>query len=163
MPTLNKTFDKTKAVAARWGRIDFTPTGGAVVKLSGKLLDIDAKLATSVLKQPGADDLNHAVEEVAVEIDESITLVDIEEIDAMLALLGGFNGLVKGSAVVYVRDPRDAAGKVKYLIPAFYCSVKRPDGAIRLGGTDWSKTSLVFTNLSGTKLTPTIAGDAPDV
>ena len=162
MPSLTKTFDKTKTVAARWARVDFTPTGGSVVKLSGKLLDVDAKITTAVLKQPGTDDLNHAVDEVAVEMDESVTLVDIEEIDAILSLLGGFNGFAKGAAVVYVKDPRDAAGKVKYTIPSFACSVKRPDSAIRMGGQDFSKSSLVFTNLSGAKLVPTIAGDAPD-
>lgn len=158
---LTKSFDKTKTVAARWARIDFTPAGGSAVKISGKLLDVDAKIATTMLKQPAGDDLNHAVDEVATEIDESVTLVDIEEIDVILGLLGGFTGFVKGAAVVYVRDPRDAAGKVKYLIPSFACSCKKPDGAIRMGGQDFSKSSLVFTNLSGAKLVPTIAGDEP--
>lgn len=167
MPTLAKTFDKTKTAAIRWGRLDFTPTGGAVTKISCKLFDVESKISTVMLKQPGSDDLNHAVDEIAIEQDESITLVDIEEIDAILALLGGLNGFVKGAAKLYLRDPRDAAGKVKYVITgaaaaAFYCSIKRPDGAIRMGGSDFSKTSLVLTNLSGERLVPAVAGDMPD-
>lgn len=167
MPTFAKTFDKTKTAAIRWGRLDFTPTGGAVVKISCKLFDLESKLQTVMLKQPGSDDVNHAVDEIALEQDESVTLVDIEELDTVLAQLGGLNGLVKGTALIYVRDPRDAAGKVKYTLSkaagaAFDCSIKRPDGAVRLGGTEFSKSSLVVTNLSGEKLVATVAGNMPD-
>lgn len=168
MPTFAKTFDKTKTAAVRWGRADITPTGaGSATKVSGKLFDPEAKLQTVMLKQPGSDDANRAVDEVLLDVDESITLVDVEEIDTIFTLLGGLNGFVKGTALVYLRDPRDAAGKVKYAISgaagaAFACSVKRPDGAIRMGGTDFSKTSLVITNLSGAPLVVTLAGDMPD-
>jgi hypothetical protein len=167
MPTFAKTFEKTKTAAIRWGRFDFTPAGGAITKISCKLFDPEAKLQTVLLKQPGADDANHAVDEVLLEFDETITLVDIEEIDSVFALLGGLNGLVKGTGKIYLRDPRDAASKVKYALTAaagaaFDCSVKRPDGAIRMGGTEFSKTSLVITNLSGAKLVATVAGDMPD-
>ncbi len=169
--TLTPSFDKTKTVNARWARLDFTPAGGSVVKISCKMLDPDSKLTTSVLKQIGADDLLHDAEEVAVEVEETLTLVDIEEIDVVLAALGGLNGLVKGTALGYVRDPRDvlgAAGKVRYSISgaagaAFACSLRRPDGAVRMGGTDWSKTSLMIRNLSGAKLVWTPAAAAPDV
>lgn len=168
--TLTGSFDKTKAVHARWARLDFTPTGGSVVKISCKLLDPDSKLTTSVLKQPGSDDIIRDVEEVALEAEETITLVDIEEIDVVIAALGGLNGLAKGTALGYVRDPRDvtgASGKVRFVISgasgaAFACSLRRPDGAVRMGGADWSKTSLMIRNLSGAKLVWTSAGAAPD-
>lgn len=167
MPTFAKTFDKTKTAAIRWGRLDITPAGGAITKISGKLFDPESKLQTVMLKQPGADDANHAVAEVLLEVDESITMVDVEEIDTIFTLLGGLNGLILGTGKVYLRDPRDAASKVKYALTAaagaaFDCSVKRPDGAIRMGGTDWSKTSIVITNLSGAKLVVSVAGDMPD-
>jgi|GEM_PF-5792057 len=121
MPTtLTSNFDKTKTVAARWARVDFTPTGGSVVKISCKLIDPESKLQTTILKNPGLDHLNHAVEEVATEMDESVTLVDIEEIDTVISLLGGLNGLVKGACDVWVRDPRDATSKAKYKFPMTY-------------------------------------------
>ena len=170
--TLTPSFDKTKTVNARWARIDFTPTGGSVIKISCKLLDPDSKLTTAILKQPSAvDDIISEVDEVEVEREETITLVDIEEIDVVIAALGGLNGLAKGTALGYVRDPRDvhgAAGKVRYAISgpssaAFACSLRRPDGAVRMGGNDWSKTSLLLRNLCGAKLVWTSAATAPDV
>lgn len=158
---LTKFFDKTKTVNARWSRVDFTPAGGSVVKISCKLLDPDSKLTTQILKQPGTDDLNRDVDEVATEAEDTIGLVDIEEIDTVLATLGGLNGLVKGAAVVYVKDPRDAAGKVKYSVAITSCSLRRNDGAMRIGG-DWSKTTLLLRSLTGDKLTWTVAPNAPD-
>lgn len=160
--TFTKSFDKTKAVNARWARFDITPTGGSVTKVSCKMFDLDAKLVTSILKQPGSDDLLRAVDEVATEADETFLLVDVEEIETVWTLLGGANGLVKGTAIGYVRDPRDETGKVKHKYSSFACSVKRPDGAIRIGGADWSKTSLLITNLSGSPIVPLIAQNAPD-
>ncbi len=169
--TLTNSFDKTKAVNARFARLDFTPAaGGGVVKISCKMIDPDSKLTTSVLKQPGADDIIREVDEVAVESEETLTLVDIEEIDTVITALGGLNGLVKGTALAYVRDPRDvtgASGKVRYCISgtggaAFACSLRRPDGAVRMGGNDWAKTSLLVRNLSGAKLSFTAAAPAPD-
>ena len=163
MPNLlTKSFDTTKTVNARWTRVDFTPTGGSVVKLSCKLLDPDSKLTTQILKQPsGTDDINRDVDEVATGSEDTFALVDIEEIDTVLTTLGGLNGLVKGAAVIYVKDPRDAAGKVKYSVAIASCSLRRNDGAMRIGG-DWSKTTLLLRSLTGDKLTWTIAPNAPD-
>ena len=45
MPTLAPSFDKTKTLKGAWGRIDFTPAGGAVNVLSCKLFDADGKLS----------------------------------------------------------------------------------------------------------------------
>ena len=158
---LTKSFDPSKAVNARWSRVDFTPTGGSVVKISCKLLDPDSKLTTQILKQPGADDLNRDVAEVATEAEDTFALVDIEEIDTILSALGGLNGLKQGAAVLYVKDPRDAAGKVRYTVTLSACSLRRNDGAMRIGG-DWSKTTLLLRSLTGDKLTWTVAGNAPD-
>lgn len=158
---LTKSFDKTKTVNARWSRIDFTPTGGSAVKISCKLLDPESKLTTQILKQPGSDDLNRDVDEVATESEETFALVDIEEIDLVLATLGGLNGLKKGAAVVYVKDPRDATGKVKYSVTLSACSLRRNDGAVRMGG-DWSKTTLLLRSLTGAPLAWVIAPNAPD-
>lgn len=167
MPTLTPTFDPTKGINSRRQRFDFTPSGGALVKISCKMIDPEQKLTTSVLKQPGSDDINRDVAEVAIDAEETITLVDVEEIETIITQLGGLNGLIQGTGTLYVKDPRDAAGKVKAIISgaagaAFACSIKRPDGAIRIGGQDWSKTSLLIRNLSGAKLVWTAAGDAPD-
>ncbi len=168
--SLTSSFDKTKAVNARWARLDFTPTGGSIVKISCKMIDPDSKLTTAVLSQPGTDDVISEVDEVEVSREETILLVDIEEIDIVIAQLGGLNGLKKGTALGYVRDPRDAtgaSGKVRYCISgaasaAFACSIRRPDGAVRIGGADWAKTSLLIRNLSGAKLVWTPAAAAPD-
>lgn len=162
---LTKSFDPTKTVNARWSRADFTPAGGAVVKISGKLFDPDSTLETAILEQPGADDLNREVAEVAIGAKDTVTLTDIEEIDIVIATLGGLNGLVLGAVDFYVKDPRDAvgaAGKVKYKVSFTSCSVRRPDGPVRMGGKDYSKTSLLFRNLSGVKPVWTVAAAAPD-
>ena len=167
MPSLTASFDPTKAVNSRRQRLDFTPTGGSVVKISAKMIDVDRKLSTAVLKQPGNDDINHDVAEVAVDSEETIVLVDVEELDVIIAALGGLNGLVAGAALAYVKAPRDATGVTRATISgaagaAFACSIKRPDGPIRIGGADWSKTSLIVRNLSGAKLVWTVAGASPD-
>lgn len=165
---LTATFDPTKTVNSRRQRVDFTPTGGTVVKISCKALDVESKLTTSILKQPGTDDLIRDVAEVAIEAEETLTIVDIEEIDAVLDALTGLNGLVQGTAKAYVKDPRDAsAAVVRYSITgaagaAFACSLRRPDGAVKFGGTDFSKTSLILRNLSGAKLMFNKAAAAPD-
>jgi len=159
---LASTFDKTKTAKPIRSLIVFDPEGAAVaVSISCKILDVDSKLTTVMLKQPGPDDLNHSVDEIGTDVDESMTLVDIEEIDLLITTLGGMQGIVKGSAQVYVRDPRDAASKVKYHIPITYCSLKRADGAVRFGGGEFSKVSLILTNLQGSKLVPAIAANEP--
>ena len=169
MPTiqLTPTFDPTKAIHSRRQRFDFTPANGSLVKISCKMIDLESKLTTSVLKQPGLDDILRDVAEVAVENEETITLVDVEEIDTIMTALGGVNGLVQGTGILYVKDPRDATGQVKFTLSAaagaaFACSIRRPDGAVRIGGVDWSKTSLLIRNLSGAKLVKTNAATAPD-
>ncbi len=165
---LNKTFDPTKTVNSRFQRTDFTPAGGSVIKISSKMIDMESKLTTAVLKQPGSDDIVRDVDEVAVEAEETITLVDVEEIEVVIAALGGLNGLVKGTAKHYIKDPRDAsAAVVKFSLSgasgaAYACSIKRPDAAIRIGGNDYSKTSLVIRNLSGAKLVKNDTPAAPD-
>ena len=171
--TLTTTFDPTLAVNSRRQRCDFTPAGGAVVKISCSKIQPDPKLSTSVLKQPAADNVNREVDEVPTDAEETITLVDVSELDKVFAALGGMNGLVKGTALLYVADPRDAAGKVRVIIgvdgaapntpTAFACSIKKPDGAVDIGGTDWSKVSLTVRNLSGKKLQWFPAQSAPDV
>lgn len=167
MPTFTTTFDPTKAVNSRRQRLDFTPTGGSLTKIACRMIDVDGKLTTSILKQPGSDDINREVAEVATDAEETITLVDVDEIETVVAALSGLNGLVLGTAKIYIKDPRDATGVSKASITgaaaaAFACSVKRPDGAIRIGNTDWSKTSLVVRNLSGTKLSWNAAVASPD-
>ena len=162
MPTFTPSFDKTKTLKGAWGRIDFTPTGGALTKISCKMFDPDGKLSTVLLKQPDAAGILRDVDDVPLEASETVTAVDLEEIDVMLALLGGLTGHLKGTATLYLRDPRDAAGKVAYKTNTFACSVKRPDGALRIGGADFSKTSIIFTNLSGAMITWSRAADAPD-
>lgn len=161
--SFDKTFDPTKTINARWARWDITPAGaGSATKISCKMFDIDAKVVTELLKQPGTDDLLRAVDEVAVEADESFLLVDVEEIETIWALLGAQNGFIKGTAVGYARKPGDLSTKVGLKWPSFACSVKRPDGTIRIGGREWSKSSLLITNLSGAPIVPTYDQDAPD-
>ncbi|MBL9187926.1 MAG: hypothetical protein JNK23_10635 [Opitutaceae bacterium] len=158
---LTKTFDPTKTAHIRWARFDFTPTSGSLVSISAKVVDLESKVTTAVLKQPGAGELNRNVDEVTLEVEESFTLVDLEEIDVVLSVLGGLSGIKKGAGILWLKDPRDAAGKVKYKISLTACSVKRTDGAIKFGGGEWAKSGLVVTNLSGTELTPEIAANEP--
>jgi hypothetical protein len=162
MPSLLSNFDKTKTVKGAYARIDFTPAGGVLTKLSCKIIDADGKLTTVMLKEPGADGILRNVDDVPVEATEKLTAVDVEEIDSILTIMGGITGHLKGTATAYIRDPRDADGVVKYKTNTFACSVKRADGAIRMGGADFSKTSLDFENLSGAKITFTTAAVAPD-
>jgi hypothetical protein len=170
MPVLTSTFDATKRVGSRRQRVDFTAIGaGAATKISSRMLDIEGKLTTQTFKAPSAtDDVNRDVTEFAVEAEDIITLVDVEEIDTVITALGGLNELKMGTALIYITDPRDSSGKVRATLSgaagaAFACSLKRADGAIRIGGQEWSKTSLVLRNLSGAKLVWTADGAAPDV
>lgn len=165
---LNPTFAPAKTISSQRQRFDFTPNGGSVVQISCKMIDVEKKMATTVLQQPGADDVNRDVAEVIVSSESTITLVDIEEIEVVTDLLGGVNGLVFGTGIAYVKDPRDTTGTVKASITnqtgtAFDCSVRRPDAAIRIGGKDFSKTSLLIRNLSGADLKWNKAATAPDV
>ena len=162
MPTLISSFDKTKTLKGAWGRVDFTPQGAGLVQLSCKLFEPGSKLTTAALSQPDAGGMMHAVDDVPVEAEETMTAVDIEEIDAMLNLLVGLGGHLHGVATLYLRDPRDAAGTVRLQTNTFDCTVRRPDGPIRIGGADFSKTSLVFTSLSGAPITWLPDADAPD-
>jgi hypothetical protein len=168
MPSLTKTFDKTKTAAATWGRLDITPAGGALTKISCKVIKLDAKVQTIMLKQPDAAAVLRAVDEVPIEAEESIILTDIEEIDLVLAALGGSaTGFIKGTAKLYIRSPLDAAGVVRYVLTkaaaaAFECSLKRVDGSMDLAGGDFTKNSLVCTNLSGEALVWDDAAAAPD-
>src|SRR5262245_59369402 len=101
---LTPSFDKAKTINSRRQRFDFTPTGGSVVKISCKMMDVDQKLTTQTLKQPGSDDINREVEEVAIDAEDTITLVDIEEIDTIITQLSGLNALVKGTGKGYIKD-----------------------------------------------------------
>lgn len=162
MPTFTPSFDKTKTVKGAFGRIDFTPAGGALIALSCKIFDADGKLTTLMLKQPDAAGVLRPVDDVPLEAEESLVAIDVEEIDEVFAILGGLTGHKKGTATFYLRDPRDAAGVVRYKTNSFACSVKRVDGAMKLGGVDFSKSSLMFLNLSGAIITWTSAAVAPD-
>lgn len=164
---LNSTFDKTKTAAATWARLDFTPAGGSVKKISCKIADFDGKLTTLMLKQPGADAIVRDVDELPMEASESITLTDIEEMDEVLAVLGSLTGFLKGTAILYIRDPRDDTATVRYALTAaagaaFDCSLKRVDGSTKFGGGDFAKNSLICVNLSGEALVWGAAADAPD-
>jgi hypothetical protein len=169
---LTSTFDATKTVASRRQRVDFTPVGGgSVVKISCRLMDIDPKLTTQTFKHPSAtDDTNRDVAEIEIEAEDTITAVDVQEIDTIADALGGLNGLVLGTAMIYITDPRDATGKVRAIVAggtkaapvAFSCSLRKPDGAIRIGGTEFAKSSLLIRNLSGAKLVWAPGAAAPD-
>jgi hypothetical protein len=165
---LSSTFDPTKGIVSKRQRADFTPSGGSVVKISCRMIDVEGKLTTQAFKAPSSsDDINRDVAELAIEAEDLITLVDVQEIDTVLATLGGLNDLKMGTVLVYIADPRDATGEVRAIISgaagaAFACSLKRADAAIRIGGNEFSKTSLILRNLSGAKLVWSAAGDAPD-
>lgn len=166
--TLDKSFDPTKTITSRYQRTDFIPSGGSVVKISSKMIDVDSRLITALLKQPAGGDINRDVAEVAIEAEETVLLVDVEEIEAIWTALGGINGLVLGTAKHYVKDPRDASAAVCKLsitgaaAAAYSCSIKRPDGAVRIGGQDFSKTSLLVRNLSGAALVVNLDPASPD-
>lgn len=172
MTKLTSTFDQAKTVVSKRQRIDVTPAGGgAAVKISCRLLDIDPKLTSQAFKYPSAtDDTNRDFAEIEIDAEETITAVDIGEIDLVADALGGLNGLVYGTALIYITDPRDAAGKVRAVIAGgtkaapvpFNCSLRKPDGAIRIGGTEHAKASLLIRNLSGAKLVWAPAAAAPD-
>lgn len=168
MASISHTFDKTKTVAGTWGRLDITPAGGALTKISCKMFKFDGKLQTIVLKEPDTASVLRAVDEVPIEAEESLLLTDIEEVDVVLALLGASaTGFIKGTAKGYIRDPRDAAAAVRFALTgaagaAFACSVKRVDGTMDLASGAFAKNSLIVNNLSGAALVWGAAAVAPD-
>lgn len=125
-------FDATKTVFARKSFAVFTPTGGSATTVVGKIIDADGKTTIVDRKIPDAAGINRADIHFASEAEESVTFVDIEEIDVVLAIMGGLTGMVRGSVQVFVVDPRDAANKVRYFSDAFPCALMR-DGAVKMG------------------------------
>lgn len=166
---LVSSFDETKGAAVRRQRWDFTPSGGSVVKISCRMSDVENKIASEVFSYPGAtDDIVRDIGEVQTKSEETITLVDVLEIDTVFTLLGGLNGLVQGTALGYIKSPRDATDKVRTISgaagAAFAATIRRPDGPVRLGANpiDYAKVSLVLRNVSGAKLVWTASVDMPD-
>jgi hypothetical protein len=131
-------FDATKTVFARKSFAVFTPTGGAAVTIVGKIIEPDGKTTIVDRKIPDAAGINRADIHFASEAEESVSFTDIEEIDSVLALLGGLTGLVRGSVQIFVVDPRDLANKVRFLSDAFPCALTR-EGALKFGDGNVAK------------------------
>lgn len=164
MAIINSTIDKSKAAQVRWAVAVFEPdlpADAEDVTLKGRAMRPNSTLTTATLNWPDDQGINRPILEIPVEANEDITLADIAEFDTLLDALGGLTGFKLGKVTVYARDPRDAAGKFRYKLGPFDCSMRKPDGEIAFGGNDYSLASVVFKNLSGTALTWVPNADAP--
>ena len=169
-PILTPSFASNTTLISARKRLDFTAdtTGATAVKIACVEINPETKITDVQLKVPSADDVLRPIAHVTTEKADTITLIDVTDFDTTVALLGGCNNLVIGTAIAYIKDPRDAAGTVKYSITAqdgtspFVCSITRASGAVKINGKDFTKTSLVITNLSGADLKWNKAAVAPD-
>ena len=94
------------------GVLSYTPAGAQqpIVFLCD-LVDYDGTAEISELKFPGEDGVLRPLRRDLSEASESLALkcYDLEKV--MTALGGSLNGLTDGTAELWIRDPKDAAGK----------------------------------------------------
>lgn len=130
---------------------------GATANLVGKVVDLDGKTTVIDRKIPDAAGILRADIHFATEGEESVTLTDIEEIDSVLAFLGGLTGLVHGTVQFFLIDPRDAAGYVRFLSDNLACAVQR-DGTIKGDNAVSKNPTLKFLNEKSSPITWSPAG-----
>jgi len=133
-------FDSTKITFGVKTFAVFTPTGESAVNFVGKLLDDEYKLETVDRKVPDANGVLRA--------DESFTLVDLEEIDEIIAAVAK-TAIVAGSVQLFICDPADAVNTVRWLSDAFSCTMHVKSGTSKFGGGDYAKMSLTFVSNKG--------------
>ena len=161
---LTNTFDPTKKVLGRWAHLVYTPAGVSptLVHIRARLCNLTADLKTVLSKSPDSIGVLRADGEQPLEADESFTLADIEEFETVVTALGGLTSMkTGGTAVLYLRQPDDASGKMRIATGSFKCSLKKPKGDVKLAGDDFAKTSIEVVNLSGAELTFSYAATDP--
>lgn len=93
------------------------------------------------LKRRGADGIEGIVDEEIKSYAAAWTF-DLDEAMRLLEIYGGkLNGNVSGYATIYVRDTKDASGKVRMKSERFYASLIR-DGSASFGGGAYTKPKL---------------------
>jgi len=98
---------------------------GVPVNIIGKLAEIKADTTVVDSKFTDSEGIARAVDHLAIEGVESITLKDMEDFDTVLDLLGGLSGLKKGSAQAFFVDPNDQPNKCRLVTDVFPCAAQR--------------------------------------
>ncbi len=155
MPTT--AFDSSKIARIVKSFAVFTPTGGSPVTIPGKVFEADGKTTVIDRKTPDAAGILRADFHAATEATEDYIMSDIEEIDTILSVIGGFTGMASGTVQFFLRDPRDAANRVRLLSESFSCSVIR-DGSVKFDNTVSKNPSLKFMSEKAGAVTWTPAG-----
>jgi hypothetical protein len=134
-------------VFAARGVLSYTPEGGDALVFLCDLVDYDGTAEVSELKFPGTDGVLRPLRRDLSESSESLALkcYDLDKVKD--ALGGSLNGLTTGSAELWIRDPKDAAGKVRLYAAPFACTAQR-DGQVKFGEKTYSSATLKFTNTS---------------
>lgn len=138
----------------------FTPSGVSPtpVEVISKMVDYtgDSELAQRLV--PDAKGVMRPDRIVRKSAGESFTF-ETEELAKVTAILGGgLNGLATGTAVVFITDPDDAAGKVAIKSESFPCIVQR-DGNVSFND-DFAKAKIKVTSTKVGDITFTLDGDA---
>jgi hypothetical protein len=155
------TFDPTKIVYGAKTYAVFTPTGGSAVNFVGKLMEPDFKTETVNRSVPDASGALRPDATRAKSAEETFTLTDLEEIDTVLAFMGGLTGIKIGTVQLFIVDPASAVNTIRLSSDVFNCTAMVKSGTMKIGGGDFSKISLSFVSNKGSAgavaLTPNAA------
>ncbi len=134
-------------------------SGGVPVNIIGKLGRKKGQTTVVASSFPDAEGINRDIDHLATEGKESVVFRDMEDYDTVIALMGGLTGLLTGGTVqIFICQPGDAVGKVRYLSDAFPCCVQR-DGDIDVGDGYSKNPTLEFISEKLGKITWTPNAD----
>lgn len=163
MPLPSAPLTAAKTVFTNKVIVKFTPPGSSptAVDMEADLVDYDGSNEIKELLFPGNDGILRPLRRDLTKADESFTLkcYDLEKVKAVLG--GSLNGFVDGGTVViYITDPKDAAGKVRVSTDVFTCSVQR-EGQVKFGGQEYSSANLKFTSTKTSGVTFSFDANVP--
>lgn len=142
-------FDPAKTIFGSKVIAVFTPTSGTAFNIPAKVGDYIYKSTEVMRKVPDSQGINRPDRVDISEAEERLELVDLEEVDDVIANMGGFAVKNKqGTVVIWVLDQDDPTGtSVRLKSDSFPCSIKVKDGTTKFGGGDHSKVSLSLLSL----------------
>jgi hypothetical protein len=124
-------------------------SNGTPFNIAGKVGDLVYKTGAIERMVPGADLVMRPDRQATKEAKEDFTIVDIEEIEALLTNLVSFSPAARtGTCVLWIIDQNDpTATSVRLKSNLFLCALSPKDGTTKFGGGDFSKYSIEITSL----------------
>lgn len=119
-----------------------TPTGGSAIEAKPKKISRSFSIGTIQRKIPLGDFLVADVTMPTTKEDSFV--LEFDEFDQDVYDLGFAGNYSEGTCEIFVSDPRDTAGTVKYKTNAFACSIL-PESAESFDAESFSEFSLKVT------------------